>query len=372
MKTLIILLLWVLLLTFSFSTSSYTNSNSTSETYTLINATNLAKPGCPSRCGDVIVPYPFGMGIDTNCSIGHGFDVYCNNSTNPPKASFSEADYISIRVISDSTVRISNNVASKCYFQNGTVSSGFKIWENFTVRPYTFSEVNKFTVIGCNDYAWLTSETESRYVSTGCATRCLTEKDVEGDQCSGNGCCQSSIPKSINYYRARVLSMDASDDMSYTRSFNPCTYAFLGEENAFKFNGLTDLNDTRLAEKIEANVPTVLDWAIGNISCTEAKSMGGFACQYANSRCVNSTRESGGYRCICNEGYEGNPYLSPGCKDIDECKDPNKYPCYGTCVNTAGNYTCKSKWGHYGDAKSKDGCRRNGNENENANAGEWE
>ncbi|KVD98139.1 Epidermal growth factor-like domain-containing protein, partial [Cynara cardunculus var. scolymus] len=147
-----------------------------------------------------------------------------------------------------------------------------------------------------------------------CATRCPTPKDVVGDKCLGNGCCQSSISKDINYYTTRVYSMDESYNMSYTRSFNPCTYAFVGEENVFKFNGATDLNNTSLKKKIEANVPIVLDWAIGNLSCTEAEATDGFACRYSNSSCVNSPRESGGYRCICSEGYEGNPYLSPGCQ----------------------------------------------------------
>ncbi|KAI3805751.1 hypothetical protein L1987_21636 [Smallanthus sonchifolius] len=56
--------------------------------------------------------------------------------------------------------------------------------------------------------------------------------------------------------------------------------------------------------------------------------------------------------------YQGNPYLSPGCKDINECSDVNKFPCYGKCVNTIGNYTCKCKEGYSGDAKVKDGCQR--------------
>lgn len=341
--------MWLLLLKLFFVAS---------ETYTLTNATNLAKPGCPSRCGDLIVPYPFGIGINSNCSISHGFDVYCNTSTHPPRASFTETDYTSIKHISDSRLRTSNNVASECYLPNGTFLNESNITEDFTRGPYTLSDLNKFTAIGCYDYAWLNSEKKPRNMSTGCMLFCSTPEDVVGGQCSGGGCCQSDIPKDINYYKAKVYGMDDSDNMSYiTRSFNPCTYAFVGEENVFKFKGAADLNDTSLKKKIEANVPIVLEWAIGDLNCTQAQATDGFACQ-SNSKCVNSPRGTGGYRCICNEGYEGNPYLSPGCQDIDECSDPKKFPCYGICVNTVGNYTCKCKGGHSGDAKIRDGCRR--------------
>nr|GFB26813.1 EGF-like calcium-binding [Tanacetum cinerariifolium] len=191
---------------------------------------------------------------------------------------------------------------------------------NFSVRPYFFSKVNKFTVIGCYDYAWLASRTKSRNVSTGCMVICSTPNEVLGDECTGYGCCQSSIPNDINFYTTQVrklqnLSNGSSDDVSdiYRRSFNPCTYAFVGDENAFKFNGVTDLNDTSFRKRIEDTVPLVLEWAIGNLSCPEAEATAGFACQL-NSNCVSSSRKSGGYRCVCKEGYEGNPYLSPGCQ----------------------------------------------------------
>ncbi|GKV54030.1 hypothetical protein SLEP1_g60540, partial [Rubroshorea leprosula] len=59
-------------------------------------------------------------------------------------------------------------------------------------------------------------------------------------------------------------------------------------------------------------------------------------------------------------GFTGNPYLLNGCQDIDECKEPNKYPCQGTCHNTIGNYTCDCPLGMRGDGR-KDrkagGCR---------------
>lgn len=56
----------------------------------------------------------------------------------------------------------------------------------------------------------------------------------------------------------------------------------------------------------------LLDPPIGNLNCKEAQNSSGYACQ-ANSHCVDSETRLGGYRCRCNDGYEGNPYLSPGC-----------------------------------------------------------
>ncbi|GKF20517.1 EGF-like calcium-binding protein, partial [Tanacetum coccineum] len=246
---------WEVFLMYSFTTC---DTNSTTESHTLVNTKNIAKPGCNSRCGDLIVPYPFGVGDNSECYINEGFRIYCDTSVNPPKASIFEDSYTSVKVISDSTLRTTNVVASRCYSQDGTIYNGLSVFMNYTNFPYTFSKVNKYTVIGCYDSGLLTAVRKSRNVSTtGCMVFCSTPEQVV----TGNGCCQSSMPKDLISYSTLLRSMqDSGDNVSYIRSFDPCAYAFIGEENVFKFNGLTDLSATSFKKRIEATVPIVLEW----------------------------------------------------------------------------------------------------------------
>ncbi|CAO2192496.1 unnamed protein product [Urochloa humidicola] len=89
----------------------------------------------------------------------------------------------------------------------------------------------------------------------------------------------------------------------------------------------------------------VLDWAIGNATCELARNMSTYACRYRNSECVDSTNGPG-YLCNCSSGYEGNPYVPDGCKDVDECKQkPNPCPNGAVCHNTIGGHRCSCRPG---------------------------
>ncbi|KAJ9545260.1 hypothetical protein OSB04_024967 [Centaurea solstitialis] len=240
-------------------------------------------------------------------------------------------------------MRVANSVGFRCYNRGGEVTQNFQSWINFdSTGPFTFSRKNKFTVIGCDDFANISSSD----FSSGCWGTCREANEVPDGYCSGIGCCQTSIPNGLTDYTVDLYSFN---DHTRVHSFNPCGLAFLGEEHSLKFLGAVDLyNVTEFYERTLSSVPIVLDWVIGGsrncAKATECKD---------NSYCKDA--EIGGYHCICNEGYEGNPYLDHGCQDIDECK--NSSLCYGNCINTEGSYDCTCLPGYAGDAKNADGCR---------------
>lgn len=118
----------------------------------------------------------------------------------------------------------------------------------------------------------------------------------------------SSIPKGFKEFTSSLGTFNQHKNIS---SFGTCGYAFLGDPESFTFSGF-DFIDPSFMNRTRDTVPMILDWAIGNESCSAAEKSDGFACS-GNSSCLDSETGLGGYRCRCLEGYEGNPYLSPGC-----------------------------------------------------------
>ncbi|XP_026450176.1 wall-associated receptor kinase 2-like [Papaver somniferum] len=214
-------------------------------------------------------------------------------------------------------------------------------------RPFTFSNTkNRFFVVGCwsGGFIQVYDEQDQVTETSHCVSNFNTREQVKEGLCNGNGCCQSAVSRGIKISSTGVVRSNTT-----YLSFNPCSYAFLGDYEQFNFDASYLLDDQ---SKIR-DIPFVLDWVLGNKTCEEAiKDSATYACQ-ENTYCQNSDN-SPGYRCTCLEGYKGNPYLKPGCQDVDECEDQNNNPCEGICINTNGGYNCTCPTGSVGDGR-KDG-----------------
>ncbi|RCV29496.1 hypothetical protein SETIT_6G018100v2 [Setaria italica] len=303
---------------------------------------SLAVPSsqCLAQCGGVEIPYPFGIG--DNCSLSSGFNLSCQIHDGVYKALLSGMEVLNIS-LAQGTIRVLNPISTYCYnLSSGQMEDNHWLLETGG-SPYRFSDIhNKFTVIGCNTIAYIYDNTGIGYQS-GCVSTCKNLSDLVDGSCSGIGCCQTAIPRNMNYYN---VYFNYAFNTSKVWRFSRCSYAVLMEAEAFNFStkyiSTTTFNDTRIGQ-----APVVMDWAIrnGTMTCEVAKHnmTGTYACLSTNSGCVDSANGLG-YLCNCSKGYQGNPYLQGGCQDVDECRS-SPCPSSGVCHNTEGGYRCSCRAG---------------------------
>ena len=274
----------------------------------ILAATGASQPdsSCSKTCGNVSIPYPFG--ISKGCYLDPSFQITCNYSFEPPKP-FLGSDTSSIDVLDisllDGEMRVFSFVARDCYNESGLSVEDLETSFAVALSKFPIScTKNKFTVVGCDTYAFIEGSGVKNY-TTGCTAFCDRIESVVNNSCSGLGCCQSSIPEGIWDFDINVNSYK---NHSAVRSFNPCGFAFLVEAEAYSFSSI----DLQQLESTES-VPLVIDWAVGNETCEDAqKNMTSYACKAEDSYCYNSTNGPG-YCCNCSDGFQGNPYLPHGC-----------------------------------------------------------
>ena len=260
-------------------------------------AAALAKPGCHNMCGNVEIPYPFGLSKE--CSLDETFLITCDNNLAKKGVTVTN---ISIEA---HELRVLHFVAQDCHNQHG--SSVQNTEASFWAAMYTISKTkNKFTAIGCDTYAYLTGTQNGEEYSIGCMSLCNSLRNVVNGSCSGVGCCEVELPDGL-----KNISVSLGSYYNYKNvlDFNLCGYAFVVEQDQFSFSS------AYLKNLPYKKVPMVLDWAIGNETCEVAsRNITTFSCK-GNSACYDLKTRSG-YQCKCKQGYQGNPYLSNGCEGI--------------------------------------------------------
>ncbi|RWW14264.1 hypothetical protein GW17_00021975 [Ensete ventricosum] len=307
-------------------------------------AVHTASQNCSGKCGQVVIPYPFG--IEPGC-FRDGFAITCNRSTGGSPRAFLGATDIEVTEISlpQGQVRVQVPVAWQCYNESGTQSNNLPEFNYNINGVYKISnDRNKYIIIGCNSLVFLQSQKDGSgsypflyYI--GCLSYCRDVTSVINGACDGIGCCQSSFPANLS--DSSFLFKDYSH--SSILDFSPCTYAFIVDHDYFNFTAADLMMDKN------TSMPLWLDWAFRAVAtCDEAERSTDYACRSENSVCINS-RNDAGYLCNCSQGYQGNPYIDKGCQDIDECTLPEKYPCYGVCTNLPGSYRCACRSGKRGN-----------------------
>ncbi|KAG7941114.1 hypothetical protein I3843_16G021900 [Carya illinoinensis] len=306
-------------------------------------AAPIAKPNCTDRCGDVEIPYPFGT--SEGCYLDQNYFVNCTNdsSSKTRRPMYRDVDLLKISL--EGHFEFSGHPVYACYDESGTLTKDGSY--DFVNTSYSFSHAhNVFGAIGCDTIAYINGTKNNKTFSVGCMSICQDPNEVANGSCSGIGCCQLDIPNKLSNFSFEARSFTRHKGVW---KFNPCSYAFIVKKNAFSFS-------TKYLHGLdERTFPVVVNWGIRNEACEIARSKSDFLCGGNNTSCYDSVNWNG-YRCRCNPGYGGNPYLPDGCQDINECHDPRDNNCTHpeSCTNTLGNYTCScTKW-YRGDGR-KDG-----------------
>ncbi|XP_072148573.1 wall-associated receptor kinase 4 [Setaria viridis] len=304
----------------------------------------VSLPGCPDKCGNVSIPYPFGIG--THCAATHFssyFNLICNNNIHPTRPTVGDSGgYTEITSISleYGEMRVLSPISHICF----TSSTSFtKLIGGYELQSTPFlpsPSRNRFTAIGCNTLGLIGGHqgAASQYVA-GCYSYCEgINSTSDGAPCAGMGCCEAAIPANLTSIRV-MFEMNQSK----VWGFNPCFYGMVAEVGWYSFR-----QQDLIGRLAFIDAPVIADWAIRNGSCPEEgkKPPSDYACLSENSYCM-AANNGPGYLCQCSDGYEGNPYIQNGCQDIDECMLRNPCKDRAVCQNIPGNYSCICKKGKH-------------------------
>ncbi|KAK3123799.1 hypothetical protein QOZ80_8AG0636210 [Eleusine coracana subsp. coracana] len=316
-------------------------------------ATGLER-NCTRRCGHIVIPYPFGL--EPGCYHADWFNLTCDRSYRPPKLFLGDGTIEVLEIsASNSTVRI--NSTCLLYTVETGVSSVNRTWGRGLPQdgPFFLSESrSSVALVGCGTQVDVRGGEQNNLIAS-CTATCPLDANqrvvVEtGRSCTGVGCCHASIVLGYGFYNIQINKLNGSFHAL------PASAVYLVEQG---YSYIEDMSGI-YGHHPEA-LPVMLDWVVSNRTCPSVwNNETAPECCSTYSVCLDGPYNIAdrGYRCPCADGYQGNPYILDGCKDINECQNPEAYSCYGICLNFPGTFHCQCPDGTYGDPFTSGGCGR--------------
>ncbi|KAF2301563.1 hypothetical protein GH714_026282 [Hevea brasiliensis] len=229
----------------------------------------MSKLKCKDHCGNISIPYPFGMG-NKDCYFNEWFEIKCNESAYPPTAFIAsiEKEVFYIDVDGRAIVR-SPIISSNCSGRKGDEPI------NLTGSPFYISTWNSFIAVGCDIRALLMDDPLLRI----------------GNDCNGTDCCKTSVPSSNQKVFHPI----------FNQSTDGCKLAFLAIDGGRRFDQFL------VPRHPYVQFLMLLDWTINS---TLMRAVDNETADCYNNAGVNASEFQ--FKCRCREsGYEGNPYI--GC-----------------------------------------------------------
>ncbi|XP_021717244.1 wall-associated receptor kinase-like 6 [Chenopodium quinoa] len=274
----------------------------------------IAKHGCQESCqnSSIMIPFPFGIGTD--CYYDPWYEIVCNSSS-----SSSETPILSsfgVEVLNITSCSTGNCGISDLRIQVATqwqtiCTSQKQVINDMDRSPFRMSTSGNHVVVkGCPGVAILMNR-KGKTVA-GCSSVCkgstntAEERASSGGTCDGLGCCLISADQQylgVDFYQMALRS-------NYVDTNHTCVEFALME------------NKISATERMARDdlLPTLWQWMPPALpqgtSDSNHQKDSDFSCKafcgsYDEVQCVNI--------CTCNDGFQGNPYISNGCQD--PCKE---------------------------------------------------
>jgi hypothetical protein len=295
----------------------------------------IAQQGCNSTCGEISIPFPFGM-KEPHCYAHKWFEIECKlDKTSHIHKPYLKSLNLEVRDFDYdlSMVEIMNPIYRSNCKKN---KSNKTVVVNLSNSPFVYSQdVNTFLAVGCNKLAFL--ESNGTTVG-GCVSICddnnnnFTNFNFRSDSCNGKYCCETSLPLHLSEYNTtfRGLREQNSDDCSYalivSKSWLSLRRAYTSPfyEKPYYLSGYydspyyeSDMSDYLVEQlnklKSMEYAPAVFEWEILNDMLINSTFQLPSKSNCYHSNVTSLSNRTTGRKCKCSDGYGGNPYVAGGC-----------------------------------------------------------